>query len=239
MTLLFGQLCLCDQLAVRPVVIDISIRLTRCRRATATGAITLGISSDCIYAAGDNAGLQIIDVSDPLNPVVAANCDAGDPIVGIAVAGDRVWVCDNNAPMQVFDISSPLSPELVGAYANVDFGGIYPSGVAACGDYAYLASPGFGILVYEAAQGLVDTTPPWISGGSVDRTQAAAGDKLCLSVGVTDDVGVAGVTANGIPLQYSDADGWTGELTAAADLGVHRIRIVAVDGAGNTSSDNT
>ena len=209
-----------------------------------TEANDVAISGKYAYVADDNAGLLVFDVSNPLNPVKVAQCDTGDWTFYVAVSGDRAWVYDAINGMQIVDISNPLSPEIVGVYTNY----ASPYSITAFGDYACLANGEDGMLILQAAPGLEDTTPPRIDRVNVDKmlvaTRAdkrlvAKGDKLSVDVNVTDDVAVVGVTANGIPLRYDGINSWLGELTASDEIGMHRVRVVATDAAGNTTTNSS
>ncbi len=82
-----------------------------------------------------------------------------------------------------------------------------------------------------------DTTPPAINSVTVSPTLAAAGRPVDVSVSVTDNVAVTGVTANGAALALRAIDTWGGTLTADPELGEHTVAVVAHDSASNESTD--
>ncbi|MBM3879684.1 MAG: hypothetical protein FJ387_08185 [Verrucomicrobia bacterium] len=92
------------------------------------------------YVANGNAGLQVIDVSDPAKLMRVGG--ASGPAWRLAVAGDYAYVASsrqegtNSVPvMQVFDVSDPANPVRVG---GVDTSGPARD-VAVQGQYAYVA----------------------------------------------------------------------------------------------------
>lgn len=81
-----------------------------------------------------NTDLQVIDVSDPANPSVAASCDtiyAND----VTIAGNYAYVAAVSDGLKVVDISNPISPTLVGSCDTPHLA----YGVNVSGSYAYVA----------------------------------------------------------------------------------------------------
>ena len=54
------------------------------------------------YVADDDAGLQIIDVSNPASPVRLGGYDTSGYAWGVAVAGNRIYVADYEKGLKVF-----------------------------------------------------------------------------------------------------------------------------------------
>ena len=107
------------------------------------------VYGDYAFVADYQAGLRIIDVTNPANPLPMGAYD--DPSPGNApyklhVSGDYVYVADVNG-LQVVDVSDPTAPTLAGAYApttNAD-------DVCVAGDYAYLADGSAGLRVIDVS----------------------------------------------------------------------------------------
>jgi len=78
-----------------------------------------------------------------------------------------------------------------------------------------------------------DTTPPTINSVTISPSLAAAGQTLDVTVSVTDDIGVAGVTASGSALALRAIDTWGGTVSADPARGEHTITVVAEDTASN------
>ena len=84
----------------------------------------------------------------------------------------------------------------------------------------------------------IDSTLPEISSVTIDRTLVKGGDLIRVNVTASDNIGLASVTADGIPLTLS-GNVWTGSITAAETEGEHIITITATDYAGNQKIDTS
>ena len=112
-----------------------------------------------VYAIND-AGLRVIDVTDPAAPVEMGFC--GYPGVGsaraVAAAGHYVYVAyytyvddeDNSGLLQVIDVANPAAPVEIGRYRTAKWIDIYD--VAVSGSYAYVAD--------DVGLGVIDVTNP-------------------------------------------------------------------------------
>ena len=81
--------------------------------------------------------------------------------------------------------------------------------------------------------------PPAIQTVSVDPLLAAGGDSVRVTARVTDNVAVAGVTANGANLTDTGGGNWSGSIPAEGRLGQHSIVIEARDTSGNTATESS
>ena len=97
------------------------------------------------FVAAENAGLHIIDVSDPSDPMETGFYDTGDYAYGIAVSGDYAYVADQSDGLRIIDISDPVNPAETGFY---DTGG-KAYGVAVRDDYAYVADGDAGLRIID------------------------------------------------------------------------------------------
>lgn len=95
----------------------------------------VALSGNYAYVADDSSGLQVIDISDPANPVIVGAVATPDDALGIALSGNYAYVADWSSGLQVIDISDPTNPVIVGAGGTL--GG--KSEVALSGNYAYVA----------------------------------------------------------------------------------------------------
>lgn len=78
---------------------------------------------------------------------------------------------------------------------------------------------------------ILDTTAPVISSASITPKLAAAGDSLQVQANVEDSWSGLSVTADGVALQPSGGNLWTGTITAASGLGAHTVNLAATDEA--------
>jgi len=83
------------------------------------------------YVADHNAGLRVVDVSNPANPMEVGFYHTPGNVEAVAVAGDYAYVAAGG--LRVVDVSDPTTPVEVGFYEH---GG----SVAVAGIYAYIAS---------------------------------------------------------------------------------------------------
>jgi len=96
------------------------------------------VSGNYAYVADHDAGLQVIDVSNPTNCVRVGGYDTGGSAFGVAVAGNYAYVTDGYAGLQVINVSNPTNCVRVGGYHAA---GLTLS-VAVAGSYAYMAING-------------------------------------------------------------------------------------------------
>ncbi|MGD8805154.1 MAG: PKD domain-containing protein, partial [Chloroflexota bacterium] len=124
------------------------------------------------YVADWNAGLRVIDVSNPAAPVEVSHLDTPEFALGIDVAGSYAFVTDYswNGGLHVVDISSPAAPVEVGYLALH-----YPIAVAVSDTYAYVvASELDGLRVIDISK---PNAPVEVSfAGMPDRAQGVEVD---------------------------------------------------------------
>jgi hypothetical protein len=103
----------------------------------------IALSGNYAYVAtgsddGNTGSLQVIDVSNPAEPIQVGTHDIDDTpfatAFGVAVAGNYAYVAANRAGLVVIDISNPASPVRVARRT-----GGTPFDVAISGSYAYVA----------------------------------------------------------------------------------------------------
>jgi len=80
-------------------------------------------------------GLFIIDVSNPVNPVLMGSFDTPGQAIDIAVSGNYAYVADAGSGLHIINVSNPANPTLVGTYNTP--GQAY--GVFLSGNFAYVA----------------------------------------------------------------------------------------------------
>ncbi len=110
-----------------------------------------GVPAD-VYAfvAGGSGGLQVIDVSDPRNPVSVANYRSPGYAYAVVVEGDRAYVTGRNDGLWVVDISQPTDPKEIGFYPIPG----EAHGLAVSEQFAYVAAYSRGLrLIYVADPG--------------------------------------------------------------------------------------
>jgi len=157
--------------------------------------------------------VQLLDLTDPLNPVIAASIPAGNNPVSFDRNGDLLYVACGRIGVFVLDVADPLLPATLGnAQLPLVSGTIVPGGaadVAARSDVVFVARGTDGIAVLPA--------------------QCAAG------VGAPEDAagrGPAGITAapnpfrDGVELTMPGRAG-AGATFEVFDLAGRRLRVLA------------
>ena len=105
------------------------------------------IASPYAYVADANAGLRVIDVSNPAAPMEVGAYDTPGDAVGVYVISSYAYVADENAGLRVVDISNPAAPVEVGACETP----VFAYGVYVAGGYAYVADYYAGLRVVDVS----------------------------------------------------------------------------------------
>ena len=105
----------------------------------------VAVAGHYAYVADMDAGLQVIDISNPAHPQWVGGYDTADWAVGVAVVTNYAYVADGYSGLQVIDISNPAHPQWVGGYDTAD----YAMGVAVAGNYAYVADMDAGLQAID------------------------------------------------------------------------------------------
>ena len=80
------------------------------------------------YVAEGVNGLQIIDISDPSQPVIAGLCDTPGTARAVSVSGNYAFVTDVNSDLQIIDISDSNHPVLKKTYTSINAQGVAVAG---------------------------------------------------------------------------------------------------------------
>jgi hypothetical protein len=103
------------------------------------------VNGNLAFLADGTAGLRIIDVSNPSNPVALGSYTTYDIVEGVDVQGNYAYIAAGSAGLQILDISNPSDPVEVGAFNNAG----YAFRVVVRGNYAYLADDTCGFLIID------------------------------------------------------------------------------------------
>jgi len=103
---------------------------------------SLAVSGNQAYVL-TSGNVQIVDVSDPVNPTPGANISprlVGAYFVSMTVSGTLVYLLDSNIELLIVDVSDPASPAALGHYT---VGGSSTSiTMSVFGDYLYVTDGG-------------------------------------------------------------------------------------------------
>ncbi|MEE9441935.1 MAG: dockerin type I domain-containing protein [candidate division Zixibacteria bacterium] len=92
------------------------------------------ISDDLLYIIAVFSGMQVIDISDPLSPVVIGEYSNNSHIRGIEVTGSIAYLGEQHG-MHIVDIANPYNPVKIGMYDNRNTD---VRGIKVVGDRAYI-----------------------------------------------------------------------------------------------------
>ncbi len=91
-------------------------------------------------------GLQVIDISQPVNPRRVGGCYTGSYAYDVAAVGDCAYLADGSAGLQVLDVGNPTNCVPVGLY---DTTGSDAWGVAVVGDTICVTDLSAGLVVWR------------------------------------------------------------------------------------------
>ena len=103
----------------------------------------IAVAGTHAYISACEAGLRVIDISNPASPIETGSWASADYARGLAVSGDYAYVACGYSGLRVIDVSSPSNPTEVGAYGLPD----YAWAVAVSGNYAYVADEDAGLHI--------------------------------------------------------------------------------------------
>jgi hypothetical protein len=145
--------------------------LTGSYDAPVDGFSDVAVSGDHAFVADGSIGLQVMDISNPSNPVLAGSYDVPNDASSVAVAGNYAFVAGGESGLYVIDISDPSNPVLAGNFDTPD----NAYGVAVSGNHAFVGDVASGLLVIDIS----DPSNPVITG-------------ICDTPGLAAGVAVAG-----------------------------------------------
>ena len=128
-----------------------------------TGGYASGLQvvGNYAYLGDGEAGLQVIDVSQPAKPIWVGGIDTAGYARGIQVIGHYAYVADGDAGLQVIDVSNPTHPVQVG---TLDTSG-YAKTLQVVDNDAYVADWHAGVQVIDVSQ---PAHPVWV--GRIDTS---------------------------------------------------------------------
>ncbi len=100
----------------------------------------LTVSGGYAYTAAGGAGLQIVDIDPPQSAYIVNTVDISGSAWSVAVSGEYAYVAaESPSGLQIIDIDPPETAHIVKEVISDD-PDFHPTGVAASGGYAYVAS---------------------------------------------------------------------------------------------------
>ncbi len=130
-------------------------------------SLSVALSGDYAFVSAGSAGVHVIDIFDPREPVLTGSSTTfGRAAAAIAAAGSHAYVADGWYGVSVLDLSNPAAPALV---MNFDTPA-YVHGLALSGPDVYVASGEAGLYLFRLAS---PARPLFVS--SVDTPGQARG----------------------------------------------------------------
>ncbi len=116
------------------------------------GGKNVAVDGDYAYVAAGEAGLVVVDISDPETPKVVGSYldDSGKLAEDVAVSNGYAYVAYGKAGFVVVDVSTPASPTMADRVSLLG----NASGIAIQGDYAYV------VTGYEHYLNVIDISTP-------------------------------------------------------------------------------
>ncbi len=118
-----------------------SIRLDENQQST----VGVAVAGSLAYLADALDGVKLVDVSNPVSPIVVGVYDSPGLSQGVTVVGNRAYVADSQAGLRIVDVSEPGIPAEMGFY---DTPGVAES-VTIGGSLAYVSVGGEGVQIVD------------------------------------------------------------------------------------------
>jgi parallel beta-helix repeat protein len=103
------------------------------------------VSGTFAYVAAGSAGLRIVNIATPSDPIQVGAWDSPGFAENLSVSGDFAYLADGPYGLRVVDVSNPVAPVEVAHAFDMN----YAYDVATSGRYAYVAAGGAGLLVVD------------------------------------------------------------------------------------------
>jgi len=95
----------------------------------------ISVSGSIVYIADGNDGLEIINITDPTNPIQIGQFDDGGYARDVFISGSLAFVADDTDGLEIINITDPTNPTEIGNF----FDGGEANKVVVTGSIAYLA----------------------------------------------------------------------------------------------------
>jgi hypothetical protein len=127
---------------------------------TGTGAVDVEVVGSIAYVIDQEAGLVIVNITDPSNPdVLSTYTDGGQPSK-LDIAEGYAFIADRTEGLEIIDVSNLTNPTEIGAYEGS--GEIYD--VELVGNIAYVADWNNGLVILNVTD---PSAPTFISRYSI------------------------------------------------------------------------
>jgi hypothetical protein len=143
-------------------------------------ANSVDVKNNYAFVAAGSTGLKIVNVENPLAPVLVATRDTPGNANDVRVVGNYAYVADGGSGLSIIDVTNPVAPAIVGTAAVGT-----ANDVVVANNVAYIAGGSNGLVIVNVA-----TPGAPILVGSVHTPSAARGvDVTGTYATVVDDSG--------------------------------------------------
>lgn len=99
------------------------------------------INGDYAYITMASSGMAVVQISDPVNPIVVdMYSNIWTPVTDLAIEGNYAYITDTDLGLQIVKISDPVPPSFIGTDGGTS--GLFKS-IVVDGDYAYVCNDSF------------------------------------------------------------------------------------------------
>ncbi|HEX2946106.1 MAG TPA: hypothetical protein VHT96_09135 [Clostridia bacterium] len=132
----------------------------------------LEVEGKTLYAAAGDAGLYIVDISDPLKPLKKGIYTSSGYAEALEVKGSIAYLANGKEGLQIIDVKNPAAPVALGqVYKNK-----YAFDVVISGNYAYIAAADDGLLLADISNGGVPREVASCDTPGIARNVKASGE---------------------------------------------------------------
>jgi WD40 repeat protein len=184
------------------------------------------VDGEHAYVAAGNAGLHVVDVSDPSAPVRVATFNTPGNANDVRVQNGYAYVADGASGLQIVDVNNPLAPALAG---GLDTPGT-ATDVAVLDGRAYVADGSSGLRVIDVS---VPAAP--LALGAVDTPGNARGvdavDDFVVVADAQGGVHIVSVADATSPVILGSTHTRANSVSRAADVAVRDRLAYVADGS--------
>lgn len=147
--------------------------------ATTGAAYSAALVGELTYIADRSAGLEIVNLSDPANPVRQGGVATSGYSWTVALTGDIALVADDDNGLRIIDVANPASP---GEISSHDAGDVV-YGVTVSGNLAYVAASAAGLKILDISSPAAPVAVGGIATLSPATSVTLTGDLALVSSG--------------------------------------------------------
>src|SRR5262245_47456119 len=93
----------------------------------------MALHGNHVYLVNEDAGLQVVDVSNPAGPKVVGSYQPSADLGPVATSGNHVYLIEEDNRLRVLDVANPARPRVVGSSDLAD----QVAGLAVAGKHVY------------------------------------------------------------------------------------------------------